>query len=150
MYISVLIWESWDSCPLFLGILVHFSGNGSWGGLFFMVVIFLNRRLSLSSSKVHILKSAWVVYFHVSRVICRSCQFCPNTSDKQIPRQRRIKWESQTTCWVNRENSCKTCKSLMFTAKCLLWSLILVVLQPAARVFLKSKTKQLRPALNYV
>ena len=62
LYISFLIWGSWNSFPVVLSILVHFGSKRSWDGWFFMVVILLNRNWSLSSLKVHILKSAWVVH----------------------------------------------------------------------------------------
>ena len=62
LYISFLIWGSWNSFPVVLSILVHFGSKRSWDGWFFMVVILLNSNWSLSSLKVHILKSAWVVH----------------------------------------------------------------------------------------
>ena len=62
LYISFLIWGSWNSFPVVLSILVHFGSKRSWDGWFFMVVILLNRNWSLSSLEVHILKSAWVVH----------------------------------------------------------------------------------------
>ena len=43
LYISFLIWGSWNSFPIVHSILVHFGSKRSLDGWFFMVVILLNR-----------------------------------------------------------------------------------------------------------